>query len=252
MLILAWFAPLIVKIVKKMVPETESDEEFRLKYINVGTVSTSELSLVQAKNEITLFAERVYKMFGFLKELFVEEKEKRNAKLFARIEKYEDISDKMEVEIANYLTQISQSQLSDLSSRRIRAMFEIIDDIESISDSCYNLAKIITRKKEKKVVFLEDITNNLQELFLMIDSAFEIMIANLGGDYVHVNSNSAQETENKINNYRNVLREQHLINVKEKKYKYTAGVIYSEIFSASEKLADYIINVSESIEDVKH
>ncbi len=250
-ILLAGFAPLIVKIVIKFVPDKDSDEEFRLQYINVGTLSTSELSLMQASKEIALFGERSLTMFGFVKELLVEKKEKKFEKTFSRIEKYEDISDRMEIEIADYLTRVSESELSALGSRRVRSMFEIIDDIESISDSCFNLSKIIVRKREKKVEFSEEVCNNINKMFLLVEDALVIMNKNLADDYSKIDASLALEFEEKINKYRNKLRQEHVINVKEKKYKYTAGVIYSELFSTSEKLADYIINVSESIQEIQ-
>ena len=250
-LALAWFAPFIVRIVEKIVPDEETDEEFRLKYINVGTLSTSELSILQARNEIGVYAERVINMFGFVKKLFVTEKEKDFDKLFEKIEKYEDIIDRMEVEIANYLTKVSESELSAVGSRRIRAMFELIDDIESIADSCFNLAKAIKRKRDGNNDFIEEISSNIKSMFDLVDEALTEMFKNLTEEYSDINSSKAIEIETKINNYRNQLREEHLLNVKEGKYKYKTGVIYNELFSTAEKLADHIINVTEAIQDAK-
>ena len=250
-LVLGWFAPLIVKIVEKIIPDKEEDEEYRLKYINVGTLSTSELSILQARNEIVVYSERVINMFGFVKTLFITEKEKNFDKLFEKIAKYEDIIDRMEVEIANYLTKVSESELSVVGSRRIRAMFELIDDIESIGDSCFNLAKAIKRKREGKNEFIEEITANIQQMFDLVDQGLNEMQKNLTDEYSDIDASNALKIEEKINNYRNKLREEHLLNVKEGKYKYKTGVIYNELFSTAEKLADYIINVTEAIQEAK-
>ena len=250
-LALNWFAPLIVKIVEKMVPDKDTDEEFRLKYINVGTVSTSELSILQAGSEIEVYGERIINMFDFVKSLFTTENEKKFDKLYKKIEKYEDISDRMEIEIANYLTKVSESELSANSSRRIRAMFELIDDVESIADSCFNLAKVIYRKREGKIEFSDDITENIQNMFDLVDKALKEMQKNLSAEYSDIDSSKALKIEGEINNYRNQLREEHLLNVKAGKYKYKTGVIYNELFSTAEKLADYIVNVTEAIQEAK-
>lgn len=247
-LILNWFAPFIVRIVERMVPDKETDEEFRLKYINIGTVSTSELSILQARKEINVYAERIINMYGFVQKLLEAEKDKKFVKWFEKIEKYEEISDRMEVEIANYLAKIAEGELSGSGSRRIRAMFEIIDDIESIADSCYTLAKTLQRKKDGKIEFTEKIVLKIQKMFELVDTALKEMVKNLSVDYSDINPDRAKKLEDEINNYRNQLREEHLLNIKAGKYKYKTGVIYSELFSVAEKLADYIINVSEAIQ----
>ena len=250
-LIMVWFIPLIVKIVTKMVKEKEDDEEFRLKHISTGMLSTPELSILQAREEIFVYAERVTKMFGYIKELFGTEKEKKFEKLYSKIEKYEDICDRMEIEIAEYLTKVSESELSVSGSRRIKAMFEVIDDIESVGDSCFNLAKAIRRKKDEKIEFPADITANINKMFGLIDDANKEMTLILGSEFSNTNIDKAVEIEDSINEYRNQLRKEHIVNVKSKKYKYKAGVIYNELFSTAEKLGDYIINISESVKDVR-
>ncbi|NPA67654.1 MAG: Na/Pi cotransporter family protein [Chlorobi bacterium] len=247
--IMVWFVELIEKIVIKMVPDKDSDEEFRLKYINTGMVSTSELGILQARKEIYVYGERVTKMFGFVKELSNTQKEKKFEKLFKKIEKYEEISDRMEVEIADYLAKISEGELSKSGSLKIRGMFEIIDNIESIGDSCTNLAKALVLKRENKVEFPDDISKNISDMYALIDKALDEMLNNLNKDYAEVDITKAYEIENEINSFRNKLREEHIKNIKAKKYKYKTGIFYNEIFSSCEKLGDYVINVSESIRD---
>jgi phosphate:Na+ symporter len=249
--LLVFMTPVIVKVVTKLVPARKTeDEEFRLQHIEIGMLSTAELSLLQAKKEIITYAKRTYKMYGFFRELFVETNEKKFNELYERIEKYEDISDRVEVEIATYLTKISVHDLSDESSRRLQAMFNIINDIESVSDSNYNLAKTMRRKRKANIWFNQEIRDNLNTMFDMADEAYQVMIHNLETGYANINLGPAYEAEEKINQFRNKLRKQHLKNVEEVKYKYQAGVIYNDLFSEAEKLGDYIINVSEAIAEI--
>jgi phosphate:Na+ symporter len=189
-------------------------------------------------------------MYGFFKDMFVETNEKKFKELFDRIEKYEEISDRVEVEIATYLTKISVHDLSDESSKRLQAMFNIINDIESVSDSNYNLAKTMRRKRKANIWFNQEVRDNLNYMFELVEEAYVIMLDNLDGSYSGINLGPAYEAEEKINQFRNKLRKQHLKNVEEEKYKYQAGVIYNDLFSEAEKLADYIINVSEDIAEI--
>jgi phosphate:Na+ symporter len=249
--LLVFFTPIIVKVVTKLVPARKGeDEEFRLQHIDIGLLSTAELSLLQAKKEIDSYAKRTYKMYGFLKELFVETNEKNFKELFDRIEKYEEISDRVEVEIATYLTQISVHDLSNESSRKLQAMFNIINDIESVSDSNYTLAKTLRRKRKANIWFNQEVRDNLNYMFELVDEAYQVMIHNLEIGYSDINLGPAYEAEENINQFRNKLRKQHLKNVEEVKYKYQAGVIYNDLFSEAEKLGDYIINVSEDIAEI--
>jgi phosphate:Na+ symporter len=245
--IMIWFVRFIEKIVIKMVPDKDSDEEFRLKYINIGMLSTSELGILQARKEIHVYGERVTKMFGFVKDLYEAKKDKKFEKLVKKIEKYEEISDRMEIEIADYLAKISEAELSENGTLKIRGMFEMIDNIESIGDACHNLAKALVRKKETKVLFPDEISENIKKMFGIIDKSLDEMLNNLNKDYGTVDISKAYQVETEINNYRNLLREDHIKNIKEKKYKYKAGVLYNELFSTCEKLGDYAINISESI-----
>ncbi len=249
-LIMIWFVPFIVKVVERLVPDRDDDEEFRLKYINIGTVSVSEISLLTAKSEIAVYGERATKMFGFVKKLYDAEehgKSKKIEKFYEKIEKYEDILDRMEEEIAAYLTKISESELSHYGSLKLKTMYELIDDIESIGDTCFNMAKAIMRKHEGNHKFPEDTSANIKKMFALIDEALEEMNSNLSGEYDSIDITKANELEQKINELRNELRAEHVINIKTKKYKYKAGVIYNELFSTAEKLGDYVINTAESI-----
>lgn len=250
-LFFVWFVRLFEKIVVKMVPSQESDEEFRLKFITTGMLSTSELSLLQARKELHFFAKHSKKMFGFVRKLMTEEKDKKFNKLFSRIEKYEGICDKVEVEIANYLTQVNQGKLSDVGRKRSRAMLELVDDLESIGDSNYNLARTINRMREGKIKFSEEIIKKLELMFDLVDEALLVMTENLDDEMEAVNISKAKSLEMEINNYRNQLKSEHLDNIKNGKYSYEAGIIFNDLFSEAEKLADYVINVSEALYNVK-
>ncbi len=250
-LVMVWFAKFIERIVIKLVPDKEADEEFKLKHIKIGLLSTPEMSLFQAKKEIAVYATTTTKMFDFVKELSIIDKDKDFENLFNKIQKYEDITDDVEIEIANYLTSVSESRLSNKGAKQIRAMFELIDDIESIADSANNIAKALKRKKEGKIVFSDELNKRINNMFSLIDEALAEMNKNLGSKYSEIDYTKAVEIEDKINNYRNQLREEHIHNVESKKYDYNTGIIFTELYSTSEKLADHIINVSESIQRAK-
>lgn len=250
--ILIWFTRFIIMIVTRLVPQTDDPEEFRLQFINTGILSTSELSIHQAKKEMLVYANRMERMFGFVETMFNETSEKKLNKLFGKVEKYEGISDRMEEEIAEYLTQISEGELSLLGSKRIKAMLNIVSDIESIGDSCYNLAKAIMRKKEKKVKFDPVLKENILKMMDLIDKAIKEMQNNLDAGYEKIDITMALELEEKINRLRDKLKKEHLVSIEKKEYSYQTGIIYNDIYCECEKLGDFAINVSEAIESIKH
>lgn len=252
--LLVWFIPFIEKIVSLMVPsKKDEDEEFRLVHISTGMLSTAELSILQANKEIIIYAKRVYKMFGFVKKLSDETNDRDFNKLYDRIEKYENISDRIEIEIATYLNKVSAYELSPESTRKLQAMFREISEIESIADSCCNLARTMKRKRELKIWFNQELRNNMSKMYDLLDDAFDLMNANLESSqkkHAGVVLAPSYEVERRINKYRDKLKEEHLRNVEVNKYKYQAGVIYSDLFSEAEQMGDYIINVSEAISSV--
>ncbi len=250
-LFLVWFTPVIVRAAERLVKQPEDgDVEYRLQHISIGLLSTSELSLLQAKKEIIIYAKRTYRMYGFVRDLFKETNEATFFTTFDRIEKYENISDRVEVEIATYLSKISGSDLSEESTKRLQAMFRIISEIESISDSNYNIARILRRKKNANIWFNQEVRDNINHILTLVDAAFVIMIENLQLGYTSINMGPAYESEEGINQFRNRLRDEHINNVEANRYKYQAGVIYNDLFSEAEKMGDYIINVSESISEI--
>ena len=250
-LILIWFVKFIEKTVCKIIPQKEVDEEYRLRFITGGLLSTAELSIVQARKEINLFAERMRRMFGMLKTLLHETNENEFNKLFSRIEKYENISDNMELEIANYLNKVSEGRLSSESKLEIRGMLREVTEIESIGDSCYNLARTINRKRNGGSEFTEKQYEHIHQMMQLTDDALAQMIAIVEDDYHVVDVNKTFNLENEINNYRAQLKNQNVVDVNNKEYDYQMGVHYMDIIGECEKLADYVVNVVEARTNVK-
>lgn len=251
-LILIWFVKLIAKIVTKLIPIKEKNEDaFTLKHIKIGLLSTPDASLFQAKQEISLYAKNTKDMFHKVTEC-LEIPTKDFPKQFDNLVKMEDESDKVEIEIANYLTKVSESKLSTENSQRIRAMFKIVSEIESIADSSLNVTKAIARRNDQNVVFSEELTNKLKHMFSLIDETLHVMGVNLSMEYKEVNAKKAYELEKAINDYRTILKQEHLIAIEEKRYDYPTGILYNDIFSECEKIGDYAINVTQAIKEIGH
>ncbi|HJN05138.1 MAG TPA: PhoU domain-containing protein, partial [Bacteroidales bacterium] len=249
-LFLIGFAPLIAKVATKMVPDKgEDDEEFRLKFINTGLFSTSELAIIQALKEISDFGTRIEKMFTFIQSLMVEENSKKNYKLLARVEKYEEITDNIELEIAIYLTKVSEGEISHESSKKIRAMLKIIDDMESVADAIYQLSKVIENLKQSNSNFTEHQNHAIMEMLGLVHEAFIEMNHNLNNNFSDMDIKNAYAIEKKINDRRNLLRQKHVEDLKEKRYKHKTGAFYTDMISINERIGDYIINVSEAIKE---
>mgnify|MGYP000971970901 CR=1 FL=1 len=251
-LIFVWFTPYIQKIVEWVLPQRHKDteEDFRIKFITTGMLSTPELSLLQAKKEIQFFAKHTNKMYGFFRKLLYETNDKKFNKLYSKIQKYEGICDNVEVEITNYLSQISQYKMSETGRRRMRSMLKIVGDLESVGDSNYNLARTVNRMRENNITFNEEAYGKLELMFELVDDALQEMRKNLLKDEHIIDYGEAMEIEDKVNNYRTQLRSEHFDNLSKGVYSYEAGVIFNDLFSECEKLADYVINVSEALEEV--
>ena len=253
-LIMIWFVKLIERTVCTIYPSKEQDEEYRLRFISGGMLSTAELSILQAKKEIHLYAERTYRMYGMVKDLLHTEKEEDFNKLFSRIEKYESISDNMELEIANYLNQVSEGRLSSESKLEIRAMLREVTEIESIGDSCYNLARTINRRRQSNVDFVEKQYERIHNMMALVDQSLRQMIVVINHaehENRDVDVNKSFNLENEINNYRNQLKNQNILDVNNKEYDYQMGVYYMDIIAECEKLGDYVVNVVEATTDMK-
>lgn len=249
-LILIWFVKFMAKVVTKIIPAKDNAEDtFKLKHIKIGLLSTPDASLFQAQQEIAFYGKSTLDMFRKVQEC-LDLPEKEFQKKFSQLENMEDESDKVEVEIADYLTKVAESKLSTENTQRIRAMFKIVTDIESLADSSWNVAKAINRKNEQKVTFPEELTAKLKHMFTLVDESLVVMCDNLAKEYRQVNAKKAYEVEKDINNYRTELKQEHLVALEEKKYDYPTGILYSDMFSECEKAGDYAINVTQAIKEI--
>lgn len=247
--ILIWFIPQIERIVCRVIKSrSNSDEEddFRLRFISGGIMQTPELSVLEAQKEIQSFADRIQRMFSMVRELLMTRDDSAFVKLFTRIEKYEGISDNMEIEIAKYLDEVGDAHLSDDTKAKIRAMLREISEIESIGDSCYNVARTINRKVKGKEDFTEKQYEHLHQMFELTDDSLSQMNVMLSGRKDNLDVNRSFNIENEINNYRNQLKSQNINDVNNHEYTYAIGTMYMDIISECEKLGDYVINVVEA------
>ena len=246
--ILVWFIPQIEKLVCKIIrPKKNADEDdFRLRFIQSGIMKTPEISVLEAQKEIHCFAERIQRMFGMVKELLGETNDDKFVKLYTRIEKYEGISDNMEIEIAKYLDQVSDSHLSDETKAKIRAMLREISEIESIGDSCFNIARTLNRRIRGKEDFIPSQYEHMHQMMELTDNALTQMNITLVGHKVDNDANLSFNIENEINNYRNQLKSQNINDVNNHLYTYAIGTMYMDIIQECEKLGDYVVNVVEA------
>ena len=246
--VLIWFIPQIEKLVCQLIkPKTDKeDEDFRLRFIQTGIMKTPELSVFEAQKEISSFGERIQRMFGMVRELLEIKDGKAFEKLYDRIEKYEGISDSMEIEIAKYLDQVSDAHLSDDTKAKIRAMLREISEIESIGDSCFNIARTIKRKVDNKEEFTEKQHENIHQMFLLVDEALTQMNFMFTHDRHTLDMNRTFNIETEINTFRYQLRNQNIEDVDNHLYTYGIGTMYMDIIQESEKLGDYVVNVAEA------
>lgn len=251
-LVLIWFVPQIRDFVCKILPQKEQDEEYRLKYISAGLLSTAELSLLEAQKEINSFAERCQRMFGFCKTLLDTANEKDFMNLFSRIEKYEAITDRMEVEIADYLNKVAEGRLSSESKTKIQMMLRQISELESIGDSCYNIGRTLNRKREHgEAPFTQEQHEHIVMMMSLIDQAFDEMVLKVEHPSQRKNINKSYNIEHEINNFRAQLKNQNIRDVENGKYSYQLGIYYTDMIAECEKVGDYILNVVEACFDGK-
>lgn len=251
--ILIWFIPQIEKLVCAIIkPKATSEEEdTRLRYISSGIMKTPEISVLQAQKEIALFATRIQRMYGMVRELFnmsVDPNTKNEdfQKLFIRIEKYEDISDNMEIEIARYLEQVSDAHLSDETKAKIRSMMRQISEIESIGDACYNLARTLHRKQEQHKVFTEKQKEDLLEMINLTDDSLTQMNRVLTGHREDLSITETNRLERHINELRDHLKAENINSINNHEYDYAVGTMFTDLINECEKLGDYVVNVVEA------
>lgn len=252
--IMIWFTKYYVRMVEWMVPARhKSDDEFGLKFIQGGLLSSSELNITQAEKEIAVYAERVGRMIDMAHKLVHSKagSDEFNT-LLSRIEKYEDISDRMELEIANYLNRTAEGRLSNEGKLKIAGMLNIISEIESIADCCFGVGKIMTRKNESNAEFTPDIYENIDKMYAYLFDAMRLVV-NVLKNLEDVDEAMLMQSYNKereINNMRNILRSANVNNINEHRYQYQAGIYYMDIVSDVERTGDYIINVIDTVRDM--
>ncbi|MEE3376079.1 MAG: Na/Pi cotransporter family protein [Candidatus Cryptobacteroides sp.] len=246
--ILIWFIPQIEKLVCWIIKprKAEQEDEFRLQFINSGIMKTPEISVLQAQKEIAVFGVQMQKMLDMVKELWETEGDDAFAKLFDRIKKYEDESDKMENEIGKYLGQVSDAHLSDDTKEKIRGMNREIGELESIGDSCFNLARILQRKRDKKVHFDDDQWGGVVQMQELVKGAMARMNELLQGRKEEFTIEQSAEFERRINEKRNTLKQQSLADVDNRVYSYDNGTVYMDLVNELEKVGDYVLNVAEA------
>ena len=254
LLIMIWFTKLYVKIVCWLVPShhNEDEEEFALKYIGGGLMSASELNILQAQKEIQLYGQRVERMLNMSRQMIhLDIKADEYSHLFSRIQKYEQISDRMEIEIGTYLNRIAEGRLSPEGKMRISGMLRIVSEIESIADGCYNVAKTLDRKNQNHVEFNDKVMHEIDNMYEMVGETMKNMLSLLN-EMERPESSRIVEAYNKereINNLRNKLRDGNIFNINNKEYGYQEGIFFMDLIGEAEKLADYMLNV---VEGVKH
>ncbi|EPT34533.1 Na/Pi cotransporter family protein [Phocaeicola abscessus] len=250
--ILIWFIPQIEKLVCKIIKpkKTDEEEDFRLHFISSGFLETPELSVLEAQKETMNFARRIHRMFGFVMQLIEIKDGTQFVKLFSRIEKYENIADSMEIEIAKYLDNVSNAHLSPETKGKIRAMLREISEIESIGDSCYNLARTINHKHNGDEDFTEQQYRHIRHMFDLTNEALAQMNALIADPHT-TDVNVTFNLENEINNFRDQLKNQNITDINNRYYDYQTGVYYMDIINECEKLGDYVVNVVEARTNTK-
>ena len=254
LMVMIWFTKFYAKAVCWIMPgkHKEEEEEFSLKYIGRGILSASELNITQAQKEIAVYGERVGRMLGMARKLIhTNPSDPEYDKTFNRLEKYEEISDTMEIEIGKYLNHVAEGRLSPEGKMRIAGMLRIISEIESIADSCYNVAKTLKRKNQNHVEFDANVMKEIDTMFDMVDGAMGNMMELLKEMETPEDSRiiTAYNKEREINNLRNQLRDGNIFNINNKAYDYQEGIFFMDLIGEAEKLGDYMLNV---VEGVKH
>lgn len=246
-LILVWFVNLIAKIVSSIIVSKNGEHDFHLEYIHSGIINTPELAIVEAKKELAKYGKITSRMSGMIQKLLLEQDKKVYEQLIERVTKYEEITDRLEIEIANYLAKVSENEISKEASQKVRAMLSISNDLERIGDIFYQMSKVIERKVQERIWFSPEQRANLKNMFSILDRAFENMQSYLENDNDKIQIEDAYIIENEINNLRNKLKQDHLTSIESGDYNIKSGQVYTDLFQYCEKVGDHILNVCEAI-----
>ena len=245
--VLIWFTPLIEKAVVWLVKEPKGEAEvFRLKYISGGPLSTAELSIAEAQQEILHFAEICRNGFGYIREAVNEQNPDKFDTLNEKLIKYEEITDRIEFEIATYLNEVSKNEISEEAADEIKAMYKIIGEMESLGDSGEAIGRILKRKNAHNKVFDKSILDRLNKMMDLVQKSYDVMIENLKNKKELTDISNAENCEYNINECRNHLREEHIVNIESNSYNYLTGVYYMDVLSELEKIGDFMINISQA------
>ena len=245
-LVLIWFTPLIEKAVVWLVKEPKGETEvYRLKYISGGPLHTAELSLQEAKLELIHFAEICRNGFGYVREAINEQDPQKFDELNDKLIKYEEITDRIEYEIATYLNEVSKNEISVEASEQVKAMYKMIGEMESLGDSGEAIGRILKRKNVHSKVFDKTILDRLNKMMDLVLKAYDVMIENLKKEHLKDIVN-AENCEYNINECRNYLREEHIVNIESDSYNYLTGVYYMDVLAELEKVGDFLINISQA------
>ena len=246
-LVLIWFTPLIEKAVVWIVKEPKGEAEvFRLKYISGGPLSTAELSISEAQQEIIHFAEICRNGFGYIRQAINEQDPDKFDTLNEKLIKYEEITDRIEFEIASYLNDVSKNEISEEAADEIKAMYKIIGEMESLGDSGEAIGRILKRKNAHNKVFDKTILDRLNKMMDLVQKSYDVMIQNLKDHDNLRDISNAENCEYNINECRNHLREEHIVNIESNSYNYLTGVYYMDVLSELEKIGDFMINISQA------
>jgi len=247
-LLLIWFVPQLVRLAERMVKSKgESDEEFKLDFIDGPLGSTAELCILEAKKEVAKFGKTTSRMNSFVKTYVNSSEKKEKYKMLTKLEKYEEITDRVEVEIADYLGQTARLEMSTEASIQMRSMLNITTDLERIGDIFYQISKVLEKKDSDKSYFTPEQREGVNKMIVITEEAFEIMNDNLQAEYGSISMDKANEKEREINALRDELRRKHLKNIETEEFNMNSALIYSNVFASFEKVGDHIINVSEAV-----
>lgn len=246
--IFVWFVGFIESMVVRLVKsDSKIDREYHLEYIDKGLMGSPELSLLEARKEVAKFGMLTQRMMGFLIELFAAKDDKKIEKRLRKIRKYEDITDRVELEIGDYLMKVSEGELSEASSRRVRSMLSIINELELIGDVIFSMSKNVEKKVESRTWFTPEQRNMLQDMFIKLEETFDLMNRNLNEEYGKVKGVEASLKRKELIEFANEIRKRHLQSIERGDYNVKSGLVYTELFTACEQLNNHLFNVNESI-----
>ncbi|MEX2596154.1 MAG: Na/Pi cotransporter family protein [Salibacteraceae bacterium] len=246
--LMVWFIPQLVRLATNTIKSRgETDEAFRLERISVGIMSTPEMSIIEAQKEVAKFGELVKRMNTFTQSLLTGRNMNNIQSTIQKVKKYEIITDKIERDVADYLASISQGEMSENTSIRIRGMLSIIGDLERIGDIYYQISKILERKVQNKIWFTPEQRQNIMEMLAILEEALDIMCKNLDKNYSEVSKTEALAKEQQLNAFRKKIRKAHFKNVEKGEYDFKTATVYSDLFNYLEKVGDHVINVTEGV-----